>query len=161
MDRVSVLEWRAGPEKGPSVYRKTDLLVNAPKIGKENRFMPRRRQNTIKYAKVNQNTISYTKKPSSHPLHGVQSHRNICNWSGLAGKSILQKPNRAGEPTVTLRFLLWLLGEGFTKYMSIQCRAWSIFHFIVFWLYLSSLPLFYSVLLRLLWASTAWTQMVE
>ena len=63
----------------------------------------RRRRNTIGYAKVNQNTIIYTKKPSSHPLHGVQSHRNICNWSGLAGKSILQKPNRAGEPTETLR----------------------------------------------------------
>ena len=66
MDRVSVLEWRGGPEKGPSVYRKTDLLVNAPKIGKENRFMPRRRRNTIEYAKLNQNTIIYTKKPSSH-----------------------------------------------------------------------------------------------
>ena len=40
LSRNSVVKWRAGLEKGPSVYRKTALLVNAPKIGKENRYMP-------------------------------------------------------------------------------------------------------------------------
>ena len=37
LSRNSVVKWRAGPEKGPSVYSKSDLQVNAPKIGKENR----------------------------------------------------------------------------------------------------------------------------
>ena len=59
-------KWRAGAEK-ERVFAVKQIFQLIPQKEPVN---ARRRRNTIGYAKLNQNTISYTKTPSQHPLRG-------------------------------------------------------------------------------------------